>query len=44
MLYDVILYRLEEEDHMIECDSEIVNKVITHLKRYALRSDVRENL
>ena len=39
-MYDIIIYRQGQQDYMIECDSNALNDVMKHLKRYALRSEV----
>ena len=41
VLYEVLLYRHKEHSCMIECDSNSVNGLVKHFKKYMLRSKVQ---
>ena len=40
VLYEVLLYRHKEQSCMIECDSNSINGLVKHLRKYMLRSKV----
>jgi len=40
ILYEVLLYRHNKQSCMIECDSNSVDGLVKHFKKYMLRSKV----
>ena len=41
VLYDIILYKNSEDDHLLECDTNVATSIIRHMKKYALRSKIQ---